>query len=172
VSMYPNLAAGSRLTAANLGAIGPQIIVKTAHTDRSSTTTYANDPELTTSLSANAIYLVEFVLFYAGNAGLIKTTWTVPTGVSSANRSVMGPGSAATDGAANNISMRSGVHGYGTDIVYGNRGATLNQLVAVETSIVQTTSAGTCALRWAQNTSSASATRVAAGSYMRVTRIS
>jgi hypothetical protein len=176
-SVWPNFTAGQRLSAADLAAGQSLIVYKPASTDRSTTTTFADDPDLSFSLAANAVYFVEFYLFFAGSLGKLKTNWTVPAGVSSGNRSAMGPASNSTDANSDNISMRSGVHAYGTSVVYGNRTAgvttpSLNQTGAIETSLVITTNAGTCALAWAQNASNANATRMAAGAYARALRIS
>lgn len=179
-SVYPNYVAGQRLTAASLQAGQSLVVYKTANTDKASTVAFGDDPELTFSLAANAVYIIEFFLFYAGNIGKMQTRWTVPAGVTSANRSALGPGSTATGGTGNNadnISMRAGVHGYTTSVLYGNRttgGATpsLNQLIAVETSLVITTTAGTCAISWTQGVSDANTTRMSAGSWARALRIS
>lgn len=175
-SLYPNYTAGQRLTAADLQAGQFLVVTKTLNTDRSSTTTLADDPDLTFELDANAVYIVEFYLSYAGNLGKLKTAWTTPSGASG-NRTAMGPGSNATDTNSDNLSTRAGVHGYSTTVVYGNRcgGVTtpsLNQSIAIETSLLTTSSAGTCAIQWAQNTSKTDATRVAAGSWARALRIS
>jgi hypothetical protein len=171
-SIWPFWTAGQELTAADLAAGQSLIAYKTASTDRSSTTTFSDDPELTFSLAASAIYIVEFYLFYAGNTGLMQTKWTVPAGATG-NRSAMGPGSTATDANSNNISMRSGVHAYATAVLYGNRGVgSLNQSIAEETALVTTTTAGTCAISWTQGSSNAAATRMGGGSWARALRIS
>lgn len=171
-SIWPFYTAGQKATAADLAAAQPLIAYKTASTDRSSTVTFTDDPELTFALAANAVYIVEFFMFYAGNTGLMQTKWTVPSG-SSGNRSAMGPGSAAVDANSNNISMRSGVHAYATAVLYGNRGTgSLNQSIAVETALVTTLTSGTCAISWTQGTSNAAATRMGAGSWARALRIS
>lgn len=172
MAIYPNYTAGQRLTAANLAAGQFMVVYKSSNTDRASTTTLANDPDLTFTLAANAVYTVEFYLHYAGalTPGEIRTAWTVPSGTSG-NRGVHGPGSSAT--SDDNISTRSGVHGYATTVEYGVRssGAT-NQQLAIEESLVTTSAAGTCAIQWAQALSSATATRMAAGSWARCLRIS
>jgi hypothetical protein len=178
VAIYPFYAAGQRLTAADLQAGQFIIVRKTVNTDRVSTTTLADDPELTFSLAANATYIIEFYLFFAGNLGKLATQWTVPSGVTG-NRSALGPGSnalAGTSGNMDNISGRFGVHGYGTTVVYGGRTVdtatpSLNQEIAVETSLISTSSAGTCAIKWAQNASNTNATRMAQGSWARALRI-
>ena len=171
MAIYPFYTAGQRLTAANLQAGQFAVASKTAHTDRASNTTPADDPELTFQLAANAIYTVEFYLNIASvTGGLVQTLWTVPSGATG-NRTVFGPGQAATDTSANNISMRSGVHAYSTSIVYGTRNSIGAQFFAMETSLVTTTSAGTCAIKWAQSVSNATATRMAQGSWARALRI-
>lgn len=178
MGIYPNWAAGQRLTATSLAAGQSLIVFKASNTDRSSTTTLTDDPDLTFSLAANAVYIVEFYLFFAGNLGDLQTAWTVPSGASG-TRSAMGPGSAATGGTSNNmdnVSGRFGVHGFSTTVAYGGRttGTTpgINQEIAVETSLTTTSSAGACTLKWAQVTSDTNSTRMAAGSWGRATRIS
>ena len=163
-------AAGRTATAASpLGE--PLHKYKTAPTDRANTITFADDPDLTMQLDANAVYIVEFHLFVGGpSAGLMVTAWTTPASAGGL-KGVHGTGSAATDTAADNISMRAGSHGFGTTITYGRRNANTNLLYAIETGVVTTTSAGTCALSWAPSASNATATRMGLGSWMRATRI-
>ncbi|WP_328404009.1 hypothetical protein OHS70_34270 [Streptomyces sp. NBC_00390] len=149
----------------------PVTIHKPSNTDRPSATALVADPHLITQLQANAKYLVEFHLYYAAlSAAAFKTTWSVPAGATG-NRSVLGPGSAATEGNADNLAVRSGVHATATTVVYGTRNHATNLAHAVESGILTTTTAGTLALSWAQNVSHATAARLATGSYMRVTRL-
>lgn len=145
---------------------------KPADTSRASTTTFTSDPDLTLSLAANAVYRVEFFLHYAAvDAGRLKTQWAVPAGATGV-RSAVGPDqgvilSVTSSGGAG----RWGVHAYSTTCIYGSRDDVGNQCFAMEESVITTTSAGTCALQWAQATSNANATKVAAGSYLRVKRL-
>ena len=179
MSIYPNYTAGQRLTAADLQAGQFMIAVKTSNTDRASITTLTADPDLSFALAANAVYLVEFYLHYAALASAsagFNTTWAVPSGASG-NRSAHGLASTVSDtssapagGGAG--SVRSGVHGYATAIAYGSRNSGSNQCFALEEGLVTTSSAGTCAIQWAQNVSNATATRLAAGSWARALRIS
>ena len=173
MATYPTWTAGQRITAALLLAAQPATYYKAATTSRSSTTTLADDPDLTVTLDASATYTIEMVLSYAAvTAGGFKTAWNASAGVTSVNRSVQGPGSAAADASADNISMRSGVHNYTTAISYGTRNNGGNQLVAVERALVATdTTGGTVTLQWAQTASSATATLLSGSSYMTVTRI-
>lgn len=171
MAIYPFYKAGQRLTAADLIAAQELIVFKAVNTDRTSTITFTDDPELTLQLAANAVYTVEFFIGFAGGSGKFQSKWTVPSGATG-NKSVQGPGSLATDTSMDNASMRSGVFPYSTAIAYGNRTtSSTNQSIAIETSLITTTTAGTCALSWTQVTSNVAATRVGAGSWVRALRI-
>jgi len=170
--LWPGYTGGQRLTAAALQAGQHMIVTKTANTDRASTTTLADDPDLTFTVAAGAVYAIEFFLHYAcTTAAGFKTAWDVPSGASG-NKGVQGPGSSATDGSANNISMRSGVHGFSTTVAYGSRNSANNQCLAYEEALITTSVAGVIAIQWAQNSSNATASRVGAGSWARCLRVS
>lgn len=170
MSRYPVLYAGQRLTAPLLSSIIPDRIWKVTNEDRASTTTLAADSDLTTTLEANASYHVLFYIHYAAvSAAGFQTDWTVPSGAT-AGRSALGAGS--TQVSSDNVPGRFGVHTYSTATEYGDRASATNQMIAIEEAVVFTTSAGTLALRWAQATSNATATRVGAGSYMEIKRLS
>jgi hypothetical protein len=174
MSLYPTIAAGTRITAALLQSMLPQTVYKPANTDRTATTTLADDPDLTVQLAANAVYQVEMRIYYATTTGtgapLFKTAWDAPSGATG-NRSCTGPGSAATDGGADNMAMHSGVHNFATTVTYGGRNSATSQCVAIETGTITTSAAGALAFQWAQATSSATAVRVGAASSMTVRRI-
>lgn len=174
-NQYPVIAAGQRITSSLLNAMIPVVVRKPSTTARTNTTTLADDPDLTYVLAANSVYYVEFYIKYAGqmtSATGFKTAWTVPSGASG-TRSAIGPGSAANDGSADNISMHSGIHGYTTAVGYGGRSnSDSNQLIVLESSVVNTSSQGACTLQWAQNTLNAShAASVFSDSFMRITQL-
>ncbi|MBB1253164.1 hypothetical protein H3146_07240 [Streptomyces sp. OF3] len=163
------LAVGRTASAADALGIA-RIVHKTTATDRTSTATLTADPDLTVELGAAAVYLVEMHLLMGGPSGGLPTTaWSVPSGASGL-KAVHGAGSTAVDGLGDNIVMRAGGHGFGTAVTYGRRTVTTSLLYAIETGVVTTTSAGTLALTWAQSASTATATRMGVGSWMRVTR--
>jgi hypothetical protein len=173
MSRYPEIRAGQRITGQLLTGIQFEEVVKQAATIRSGTgaSTYANDPDLQFTLEANATYHVEFWLQYACGAGLLKTEWTVPAGASGLKRrggisSDQIAGSAESD--AQKISW--GVHGFGTDLIYGQRSGS-SQTFGWETGIVTTSAGGTLALAWAQNVDNAAATEISAFSYARLKRV-
>lgn len=176
MSRYPALYAGERPTADLLLPMIPDVYYKVGNTDRSATTTLADDPDLTTTVEANAVYHVTcYIHFAALDAAQIQTAWTVPAGATG-NRSAFGAafqlaGGANTAVAADGGYHRSGCHGYATPVRYGSRNNSVFQCLALEESIVTTSSAGTLALQWAQAVSNAGATRVAAGSSLHVRRL-
>lgn len=147
------------------------IVVKTSATARTSTTTLAADPVLTFTNAPNgAIYLLEaFVKWTQGGAttngiraALTGTSFTsshwcrVTTNTSTANASEVANGTDA--------------QGF---LTFTDGGASASANRQITCSGVGTTSAGSATLdfRWAQNTSSASATTVAAQSVLRATRV-
>lgn len=172
MSTYPAIAGGDDITADLLVSMLPLFAVKSSATTRTSTTTLANDPELSITLAANAKYAVEMWLFYAAiNAEKFKTAWTVPAGVTG-TRGTHGPGSSANQASMDNVSVRMGAHLYTTAVTYGTRDDNTGTCLAVEKSILITgASSGTLALQWAQGTSGSTGSILYDGSYMRVTRL-
>lgn len=170
MATYPTIAAGQRITAALLQSMLPMTAYKAAATDRASTTTMADDPDLTFTLEASAVYIVEFHLYLgSGSTGLPKTQWTVPSGATGL-KGVHGSASTAT--SDDGISMRTGSHGFTTAVTYGYRSTGPTNLNhATEVGTVITSSAGTCAIQWAQSVSNATAVRMGLGSWARAQRI-
>ncbi|WP_328494097.1 hypothetical protein OHS59_16180 [Streptomyces sp. NBC_00414] len=169
-------ASGSTVAVAGALTVGgqyvPQIVFRTTNLDRASTTSFAADPVLQATLAANATYHVEVYMYYGALAAAdIKTQWTVPSGATGL-RSCFGPGSSASDSAATNIVVRAGVHNFTTSVPYeGCRDSQSNLTLAWETGQVVTTNSGTFSLDWAQNTSNGTGSRMGAGSFMRLTRV-
>lgn len=163
-------------TASALSPLGePLYKYKAAHTDRSSANTGAtltDDPDLTMLLDANAVYVIEFHLHYAAtDTARFRTAWTVPSGATGTRSSVGPDQGVILSSTSAGGTGRWGVHNFGTTATYGTRDSATNQCAAVEEATVTTTTAGTCALQWSQVTSSATATRLAQGSWMRAVRL-
>ena len=147
---------------------------KTSNTTRASTVTVADDPDLKLWLEANSSYFVEFFITTASLAAEdIKTAWTVPAGVTTTNRRVLGPGSTAAETSADNISGRFGTHLFATTVIYnGVRNSVGNQYQVQEIAVVTTgATAGYCTFQWAQGTSGATGTIVYAESFARATKL-
>lgn len=169
MSQYPVITAGTKLTAALLNAMLPNLVEKAGSTSRASNTTVSDDPDLTFAVVAG-IYRVEMHLLFSGQTSAgFKTVWTVPSGTTG-NKRVQGPGSSASDSGADNIAVRHGVHGYATAVSYSNvRGGT--QVHAIERARMTVTNSGNVTLQWAQMSSSATATVLGADSYIEYRRI-
>ncbi|MFG2269145.1 hypothetical protein ACGFNY_05145 [Streptomyces chartreusis] len=174
MSRYPVIYAGQRITAELQSSMLVLEAYKATGTTRSSTTTFADDPDLTIALEANATYWVEMYIKYAAvTAEQFKTNWTVPSGATG-GRARHGLSSSVNDTTAGGPFGDGawGHHGFTTTLTYGTRNSASNQVFAYEIGFVTTsTTAGNVALSWAQNASGATGTSVSAGSYMRAKRI-
>ncbi|MGW6747649.1 hypothetical protein [Streptomyces sp. NPDC055006] len=172
MAQYPSIPAGTRLTGALLTSMLPQTMWKAANLDRAATTTFADDPDLSCALEANATYHVTFYLhFSALDVARFKTIWTVPSAATGL-RSAMGPDQGVVlSGTSTGGQGRWGVHSFTTSVTYGTRDHATNQCAAIEEGTVTTTAAGTLALSWAQVTSNATATRLGAYSSLHVKRL-
>jgi hypothetical protein len=123
-----------------------EVIRKTADQSITSSTTLTNDSALFTWLRANAVYVVETSLIVdADVTGAIKTGISAPTG-STVQRATAAP---------------TGPFATGTTV-------DVRRFATISTS----STAGFVQFQWAQNASSATATVVKAGSFIKVRRIS
>jgi hypothetical protein len=163
---YPTYLAGQRITPSLLQAAVPLEAMKTADTDRASTTTVTADPELILALAASAEYQIEGMILTsnANQAGDLMCTLAGPAGAVG-TWSVMGPDTLASSDA-NTIRQRS--FGLGTAAGYGHPSA--NQVAYPLHGRIITTGAGNASFNWAQVASNATPTRVAAGSWLRAIR--
>lgn len=174
MTAFVPVAGGDIIYAANINRLAPRVVYKASSTTRASTTVFADDPELIVPVEANATYIIRFFIKAAAIAlADIKTSWSVPAGMVSQNKSVIGPGSTAVDSSADNVAMRIGVHNFATSISYnGVRDSAANQFQIVETGLVQVgATAGNVALQWAQVTSNVTGSVVAAGSFAEYTQL-
>jgi hypothetical protein len=134
---------------------------KAATTSRNTTTTLTADPDLTLEVSANAVYVVEMTLMNCSGAASpgLKFAFAIPTGSSgdyvyvSENSSstlvTADPGAWTT---AQSVNANNGLTLHGTLITGPDAGLSFT-------------------FQWAQNTSSATNTKVGLGSYLKLTRI-
>jgi hypothetical protein len=150
-------------------------VYKPSDTDRSSTTTLADDPHLVTTLEANTVYEFEVYLVYtSNNGGAIKwspnftgTTslikWTSEQGHNNTTsfgsiHTVYYSGTWDAEPATPNFPGWSA--GFGSFTGY----ARVRGLISVGAT------GGTFSLQWAQNVSNATASTMRSGSFMRVRR--
>jgi len=141
--------------------------IKASSTNRSSTTTYASDPDLTFGSQTAGNYLIDCYLIITAGSGTtpgMKVTFT--TGAISTNSQITGYWAAQNETASpiNNVnSLAAGV----------NSGSVPSALdvasVRVQSSFIQT-GTGTIALQWAQNVSSSANLTVVSGSSCTLTK--
>lgn len=166
---------GSLTLAGNLTASGigqERYVAKTADTSRSSTSTLADDPELTATVVANGVYYVEFLVSAKSTSTTpnIKTAWTTPT--ATGLKFCIGPTNSAADFTTRtNTRGRFSAHNFSTSNDYITNSTNVGIAILEKGIVTVGGSGGTIAFQWAQNTSNATATVVEAGSYMYIRRI-
>lgn len=143
---------------------------KAADTSRSSTTTHADDPDLTVTVAASAVYLVNCGLYYhstSQTAGDFKAQFVAPSG-------------AALQASVNTYAAASSAN---TDDLTGCVTLTTSMSCGVVATadpynpcqvlglLVTGGSAGAFKVQWAQNVSNATATVLKANSYLYVQRL-
>lgn len=148
-----------------LDSVYPQVAIKTSIQSVTSSTAVVNDNELFVPIKAGFKYVALAVLFYDGaTAGDFRMSWGVPTGASG-RHALIAPGTAATtfnDAGVNNQSQP-----HGTDLPAGALG-TGNFAAAIDFLGLTTapTANDNLVVKWAQNTSNATDTRVNVGSFL------
>ncbi|MFJ3173799.1 hypothetical protein ACIPJK_23870 [Streptomyces roseus] len=166
MAAYPTPYAGQRATADLLASMLPISVVKAADESVTSSTALQDDNHLILPMEANATYIVEGALFYDGqfNAGNLKLTWTLPTSATI----YWAPNAPALGGAAAYASQATttGTLSVGT---YGTGGT--KTTASISATVITAATAGSMTLRWAQDTSSATATTIYAKSWLRAIRI-
>lgn len=147
--------------------VNTRFAVKPSDTSRNTTTTFANDPDLTVAVDANKSYALEMFLNYTAQAGQdLKYTFSVPA-------------SASLNGGVNGLFVASttfALQPYDSTFTVTSTVSLLGQTVfdtsARISGILATAgTAGSITLRWAQNTSGGNNTIVRAGSYMLLRRV-
>lgn len=168
MAKYPTFLAGQTLTAALLTASQPDIVVKASTESVTSSTTFQNDDELLLSVEANATYAVElFLVHSSATAGDIKIQFTGPSGATftwGAHGAEVGT---TSSGAVTEVVMSSRTI---SEVVQLGGGASTGTIAFVRGTLITSATAGTLTLQWAQVTSSASASQVRAGSFLKARR--
>lgn len=140
-------------------------------------TTNSADPHLTMTLGPGD-WLITFDLIIGAANGDIKTAWSVAGQTFYTLKTCWGPSPYTVDTTTADetqgrdaVPMRTGVHQYGTDVVYGLNSASFYSS-AWERGMVRITTSGTVALHWAQETADVpTPTVIAGGSYMIAERV-
>jgi hypothetical protein len=180
---YPSLAGGQRITGSLLRSMIPQVVRKTADTNRSAVTSRTADPHLAFDGLANAVYVFDGWLKFDGDvSGDISLQLTVPSGAL---------GDMTSWGAGNNVigatavpALQSNVgdpRGYmvRTESLDVNSARTYGTLGVGGTPMGMTfygtvrmsSTPGTISIDWAQAVSSATATSTYTDSWLRFQRL-
>ena len=142
---------------------------KTGDTARSSTTTHADDPHLTLTVAASAVYELDCGLYYVSSsqtAGDFKAQFSAPSGAAlqAGVYTFAAASTAATDDLVTCITLTTSMS---CGVVL-----TADPYNPCQVSgLLTTSSAGTFKVQWAQNASSATATTLKANSYMILRRV-
>lgn len=163
MSQYPTIQAGQRITASLLQEMLPLWAVKAAATSRASTVTLADDPDLVISIPRTGTWAYEVWLNYTGGvlgSSDLKVRMNY-SGTSSFD--VFGVNGINT--TATSQFNGSGGTAAGTGIALGTSGSTY--YTAQITGTVVATTTGNLSLQWSQNTSSATATNLRQGCWIR-----
>ena len=158
---------GQAITAAGLNRMLPLTAWKTDQTSRASTTTATADPDLVIEIPDDALvaYAIEIGLNLTGAAlgsGDVKVGLEYSGSLGTNNWMGIGTDTTSVDNA--NFFGRSID---GNTQPYGVNGGNFS-LVHIN-GLIEPSTAGTLSLLWAQNTSSATATNLRQGSWMRLT---
>lgn len=142
--------------------------IKTANTARASQASVSTDPHLTMPVVPGT-YRIDAVLFYDADAAAdLQIGWTAPASTTG----TWWPGGSDSSNTTQSATARWGAVtnvGSGTLPVAGIGAGTVVTCRPVGTAVV--TTAGTLALAWAQQTSSATATTVRQNSWLSLRRI-
>lgn len=169
---------GQRLTAdlinANVTAFMPVAVSKSAATDRISTTTIIDDPELQgVALSVGTWEIVVEGLWTQANAAAdIATMWGFTGTAAVVKRKCMGI--ANTDAAAPNLATDMNFSGADTNVTqsYGTSASTTQAVFRESCNAFVVTVAGNFSFQWAQLVSTAANVTMRPGSTITVRRIS
>lgn len=146
------------------------VAYKTANESVSSSTTFQDDNHLVVTVRANTDYWMEMFLLTDGPTSAdIKFAVIIPSGTLRWITDGLNIGATATTGSATRRVLTGGSPITGSDV--GTAGSGSTSIVMPRGLMRIGATGGNVRLQWAQNTSNATASRVLAGSFMRVLRV-
>ena len=163
----PTWASGQVLTASDVNTwFVPKAVYKGSTTARTSTTTLADDPDLTFTVAASATYLFQALLIYdggsGGSVGNFKFAFTVPTSATLYYGFIWQDASSVTHNSVDitNATNTLDTNGLGTWFHINIRG-----------TLVVSSTAGSMTLQWAQGTSNGTRVDLSVGSHLTAQRV-
>jgi hypothetical protein len=167
-----SLTAGSRLTAAAVNAALPLYALLLGAVSKTSSTTLSAVTGFAIPLEANSTYVMDGYLAYiAGATGDLKIAFVGPTGTTG-HWCLYGLSTASTGSFGDLDARRQTAFGTGTTQAIGGSDSFSGSLAAVPRLYVVTSStAGDFTMQYAQNTSSATATTISSGTWIRAVKV-
>lgn len=167
MSVYPNLLAGQRITAALLESMQPLWIGKTVTTDRASTTTISADPELVLPVEANAEYVFEYYWRVSGiTAGGIDIQVSVPTGATGSYSTTRLAADQADTGTRTSTRIA-----FNVETEFSTPSTSAHQVIGGFGRVITGSTAGNVSIDWAQNASNATASSMHSDSWISLRRV-
>jgi hypothetical protein len=171
VATYPTWAAGQRVTAGQLLASQAKTLYKAGDTSRASTTASAADPDLTMAVEANATYIVDGLLVYGADPTAdFKMGFTGPASAVF-TWSCTGQDGTQTGTSSPVITDAQAIGTFAYILGGRSTGNTGKMTGRLRGTLTVAATAGTFSLVWAQQVSSATATILYTGSFMRLLRV-
>jgi hypothetical protein len=161
--------AGGIIYAADINALKPTILTKGGSTSRTSTTTYAIDPDLQGISLTAGTYYIQLIGFFTtpswSTNPKIKTQWRFTGTWTPFNRLTLGPGSDNTSAPTLSTSVDSaGVVVDSQDAVYSTYTGGAYASFREEAYGITVSAPGTLGLYWAPSVSASTATTLQNGS--------
>jgi len=165
-------AAGAKLRASDINVAIPVPAILPLGVSKSSSTTMTDVTGLLVALAANATYIWDgYIAFNANATGDFRCAWTVPAGTTG-HWAMWGLSTGSTGGVGTMIGSRIDAYGDANFLTAGGND-TGGGLMAVRPAgyIATAGTAGSFQMRYAQNTSNATALAIVSGSWIRLTRV-
>ena len=145
--------------------------IKTATTARSSTTTLADDPHLSKSLSVGSWDVELFIPLWGttSGAGGFKFALTF-SGTSSASSTAFSTHGLINNAAATLVSTYSTTSSQAYSTIVTGSGSTAADWLCIK-GVIVVTAPGNLTLQWAQNSSNSNAANVGIGAFLKATRL-
>lgn len=139
----------------------------TARSNTNTISSAADDDVLTVPVEANGVYIAEGMIVYSTtDVADLRIAWGTPAGATVVH-TANGPAGNATSSAA--VSMR--VSSDGTFAIIGGMAGGTDMVASPLALIRISSTGGSVAFRWAQNTAEVSNTILRAGSWIRLTKV-
>jgi hypothetical protein len=158
-------------TAAAVDGVGAALFAsKPSSTDRSSTTTLTDDPHLTVTVTAGAVYkLTMYLTWTGGTTGAFKAAFNAPSGTTG-RWSLYGPDLSIVSGATTSGVRLSSSSSLTTGQLAGSSSTSV-PVTALPTGLITAGASGAFTFQWAQNGSDATVTSLLPGSWMELKRV-